>query len=184
MDMELMKLEARKRELQSYTFCNELVGEHSANDVKKKIVKLTSKRTPIGERIVISLLEEKGVYYKVEEVFDSSRKRFDFYLPKGIDNNSDPLAIEVNGAQHYKDNNFYSSNSKESDKYKEEYCTKNNIGLVFLDCSKSSFKYITDSIENEPLLHTLLEGVKVKNIHRKYFDKKFRQLSIDSYQSK
>ena len=181
MDMELIKLEARKMELQSYTFGNELIGEHSANDVKKKIVKLTSKRISIGERIVISLLEEQGVYYKVEEVFDSSKKRFDFYLPKGIDNQSSPIAIEVNGLQHYKDNNFYSSNSKESDKYKEEYCSKNNIRLIFIDCSKSSFKYITDSIANDPILHTLLEGVKVKNIHRKYFDKKFRQLSIDSY---
>lgn len=66
----------------------------------------------------------------------------DFYLP---DYN---MFIETNGEQHYKDTGWKYSyeRTKESDEIKREYCKEKGITLLEIDCSKSDFNYIVNSI--------------------------------------
>lgn len=54
----------------------------------------------------------------------------------------------MHGIQHYDSNNKWYDRSKESDEEKREYAEENNWTLIELDCSKSSFEYIRNSINN------------------------------------
>ena len=57
--------------------------------------------------------------------------QFDFYLP---DKN---ILIEYDGSQHFdKTSKFYSKDLIQTDKIKNEYCSKNNIHLIRIPYTK------------------------------------------------
>src|SRR5699024_12711184 len=58
--------------------------------------------------------------------------------------------VEINGRQHYENHGWHDSHihTKASDRFKREYCKKNNINLVEIDASKSNFNFIYDNLSN------------------------------------
>ncbi len=86
-------------------------------------------KTSKGELMIKKFLEGKNIKYIPQHYFpDCKYKRvlkFDFYLP---DYN---LCIEYDGKQHFTEKNpFGDDNIKKRDEIKNQYCLKNNIGLV------------------------------------------------------
>ena len=153
-----------------------LEGEHSSKDLEKKLKKIMGKGSTFGEQVIMSLLQDNNVYYLTEYHIEDINRRFDFYLPKGLDGSSRPMAIEVNGAHHYSEGYTEESRYRHrvtvtSDREKEGFCTSNNIELVFIDSSKSSYSHLEGSIRNS-VLSELLEKRGIKKSHKRYFDKK------------
>jgi hypothetical protein len=77
-------------------------------------------------------LDEKNINYIQQKRFDDCKNKralpFDFYLPQYN------LCIEVNGTQHYREQQIFSEtleHRKMIDNIKKEYCKKNNI--LFLE---------------------------------------------------
>lgn len=81
-------------------------------------------------------LDENNIKYETEKRFEKCKKKrslpFDFYL------NDFNCVIEVNGSQHYYENNEYFHSSRtlqqqqEIDKYKKQFCIDNGIGYLEL----------------------------------------------------
>ncbi len=86
-----------------------------------------------GENEIASVLDAAGIAYIRQYRFKDCRNvrplPFDFYLPE------QNVAIEFNGAQHYKSVDFWGGNDafeyrKNNDRIKAEYCRSNNIPLI------------------------------------------------------
>lgn len=92
-----------------------------------------------GEIKICEILEEKGLEYTTQQLFDGCRLKrllpFDVFVP------SLNIAIEYDGIEHYKPTTFGGSYTKEQlqerferriicDHIKEVYCKQNNITLI------------------------------------------------------
>ncbi|XWX29704.1 hypothetical protein WOJGOHIN_CDS0102 [Staphylococcus phage PG-2021_87] len=98
------------------------------------------------ELFMISYLEVKGINYEYQKVFkDLPNRRFDFYLPESN------TVIETHGEQHYDRKSAWFSQAKIQDEEKKLWCSMNNILLVVIDCRKSNYQYIKESINNSTL---------------------------------
>lgn len=84
----------------------------------------------VGEQSIRNFLDRNNINYIPQKTFsplNKSKYRFDFYLP---DYN---LAIEYQGEQHYRDNNFFKERYDvihNRDEIKKEYCRNNKIELL------------------------------------------------------
>ena len=101
---------------------------------------LCSSQTSSGERAIMKWLEDHGLTYEREKLFDGCggryrRYRFDFYLP---DQNT---CIEFDGQQHFKTVNFNGKTDEETlsrilwdtqcrDLVKDIYCDEHGIDLI------------------------------------------------------
>lgn len=115
---------------------------------------LCSTGTSFPELFFISYLEVKNINYEYQKSFeDLKRRRFDFYIPSiGI--------CETHGRQHYESSNnlFWDFEAiKQSDNEKEEYCIKNGMKYIPLDCRISSFKHIANAINGCMYLPSITE---------------------------
>lgn len=83
-----------------------------------------------GEQRIRDYLDKKGISYIPQKTFaplNKSKYRFDFFLPEFN------LAIEYQGEQHFRDNNFFKdklSAVQNRDNIKKQYCLNNNIELL------------------------------------------------------
>lgn len=77
--------------------------------------------------------------YTFNNLSDKKKLRFDFVI---LDNENKVLAcIEIQGSQHYDNNNgWYNLDVITHDKMKKQYCKDNNIPLLILDYSKGQLK--------------------------------------------
>lgn len=114
---------------------------------------------PTPEKFVANVLYNLGIEFKKEFRLDDN-KRYDFYIP------SLNTIIETHGKQHYT-GSFKHLNGKDleyeqnNDREKREKAIANGIEhYIELDCSKSYFSFLKDSIHNSPL-SDLLELDKV-----------------------
>ena len=103
-----------------------------------------------GEKIIETYFIQNSIPYQAEKLLNNSRQRFDFYL----ENNKHKIAIEYNGAQHYKEVNYFSSTLdaiQERDKRKELYCKENNIDLFIIPytMNKNEIYNFLDDIVNK-----------------------------------
>ena len=99
------------------------------------------------ERYMASLLNINGITYEFQKTFPNlKRRRFDFYLP------NQNCVIEMNGAQHYQENNFldYQSTIK-SDEVKKKYCEKHDINYIPINCSRRTSEFISEELKNSQL---------------------------------
>lgn len=115
------------------------------------------------ERFMKAYLQVKNIEFIYQYRTGDIRRFIDFYLPQLN------IAIETHGGQHYENhaNSWWAKNAKivvESDNYKRQYCKENNIKLVELDCRKSYFNYIKDSVNNTELPDILPEDEKLIKI--------------------
>ena len=85
-----------------------------------------------GEEKIFTILKKNKIAFEQEKSFQDLKKglfRFDFYLPK------DNIAIEVDGAQHWKHiKHFHKTrqnfiHAQENDRRKNSYCLAHNISL-------------------------------------------------------
>lgn len=99
------------------------------------------------ERYMAALLNINGIAYEFQKTFETlKRKKFDFYLP------NQNCVIEMNGGQHYRENNFLDYEStKRSDIIKKEFCLNNDILYIPIDCSFSTFEFVENNIKQSPL---------------------------------
>ena len=82
-----------------------------------------------GERFIRGILEKLNIPFEQEKRLNNSQQRFDFYLP----NDGNPIAIEFNGEQHYRETDFFKGTLEvfqERDERKKKYCEENNITLI------------------------------------------------------
>lgn len=107
---------------------------------------ICDKHISYPELFFISYLEVKGLKFEYQKSMnDLPNKIFDFY-------NKEIGVVETHGILHYEKAGgcFFNAHekSKESDYIKREYCHRKNIPLIELDCKKSNFDYIKNSINN------------------------------------
>lgn len=142
-----------------------------------------------GEYRIKTLLSELNIDYKCQYKFADCKDifclPFDFYLP---DYN---CCIEYDGVSHYEANPYGGWRTKESvqktqehDKIKNEYCQKDNIGLIripYWDYSKLSVQYLNNLLlKNSPLY--LIHYLDTSNFQ--YLDNNFNsgiEIIPDSY---
>lgn len=98
-----------------------------------------------GERDVRDILKDMAVKFAEQVRFPDCRASralpFDFVV---YYNGQPSLAIEVNGSQHYEQNQFFSSlaasslpNIRARDRLKRDYCKRKGIELLVIDLRKS-----------------------------------------------
>lgn len=84
-----------------------------------------------GEFFIKTILQKYSIPFQQEKRLNNSKQRFDFYL----ENNIYKIAIEFNGAQHYKETNFFKGSLEtfqKRDKIKQQYCIDNGIELYII----------------------------------------------------
>lgn len=84
------------------------------------------KKESKGARLITEILKQLNVNFEKEFPLQGSLQKFDFYLPESR------IAIEYNGSQHYKENDFFQTALKiqqERDQRKRKYCKENDIIL-------------------------------------------------------
>lgn len=102
------------------------------------------------ELFIEDYLKEKGINFYVEKQLTNFLQRFDFYL----ENDRHKIAIEYNGAQHYKETDFFSNSLEDyqsRDRKKELYCKENNIKLYIIPywLTDNKIRAMLDDIINE-----------------------------------
>ena len=89
------------------------------HSIAKEIIRRKFPHTSFYEEVPVPIQKKKKLY-------------LDFYIPSFM------LAVEVNGAQHYKFNSFYHKNkmeflmSKQNDVLKKQWCELNDIRIISL----------------------------------------------------
>lgn len=92
------------------------------------------------EQFFIAYSKVKNLPFKHQQMLPGSNRRFD-----SIDY-TNKVICEQWGIQHYDTDNKWYKESYEQDKDKRKYAKDNGWLLIELDCSKSSFDYIKNSI--------------------------------------
>jgi hypothetical protein len=134
-------------------------NKYSYNELRnlnKRCINCFNDKCSLGERKIRDFLFENGIPFDIEKTFEGlvykSNLRFDFFLPE------QNIAIEFDGVQHFKENNFFRSTLEEikcRDNIKNKWCDKNNIDLL-----RISYKDINkiDSIIKNKLNQKLMES--------------------------
>lgn len=116
-----------------------------------------------NEKLMFGILKENNVdveyQYGIKNINPKERAlKFDFYFTK------QKTAIEYNGKQHYEIFSFSSDKSKneenfeyqqERDRYKKEFCKRNNINLIEID----GRKYKSTKLKNY-VINTIIPLIK------------------------
>lgn len=126
------------------------------------VCNVCSDKISYPERLMGSILNQLGVKYEYQKMFDWSKmikfecddkqvnKIYDFYIP------SLNMIIEVNGELHYKESRWSKSRPldyvKENDQEKRILAINNNIKkYIVINCFKSELEYIKNSIEKSEM---------------------------------
>lgn len=133
--------------------CGSLVNDKSIHDVVNHGLPCPNCSSGISypEKVLMSFLNLLGVDYIHNKSTEwSGRKRYDFYVY------DKKLIIECHGLQHYSNVSYNSFKNLEfqikNDKEKEDIAIANGIKYyIQLDCRKSDFEYIKESIINSEL---------------------------------
>lgn len=122
------------------------------------------------EKLMMAILEQNNIKFTLQKTFDNlPNKRFDFYIP---DFNA---VIETHGKQHYKDFSKTSWDNlikiQKSDAIKKEFCLKNNVMYIEIDCSYSEMDFIIKSVLNSEIKNI------IKKIDKINLSERVRELS-------
>lgn len=116
-----------------------------------------------SESFFTAYLEVKNIPYETQVIFeDLSDRRYDFRIQL----NGTTFLCETHGKQHYytEDEGYYKVETiQESDEIKRQYAKDNNINLIELDCRKSEFEFIQNSIAKNNILPNI-EDKEIPNI--------------------
>lgn len=135
--------------------CNKTKEMLSSNLIRKGIMcKNCSKGTPYPELFFMGYNDKKEAGFIPQQRFaDFPNHIFDSV------NYERRIIVETHGEQHYQESTGYMNHARTvaSDERKRKYCKENNWTLIELDCRKSSFEHIRNSIANEPLLEDITD---------------------------
>lgn len=114
----------------------------------------------LSERIMIAILRQLKIHF-IKEYSPEwiAPKRYDFYIDRL------KLIVEMDGIFHYEDNMLSKQKylkSKAIDEYKDYIAARNGIKVIRIDCRKSTFGYIKNSIENNKFFS---DNINVKTIN-------------------
>ena len=115
------------------------------------------------ESFFTAYLEVKGIPYETQVIYeDLSDRRYDFRIQlKGT-----IFLCETHGIQHYhtEDMGYHKVETiQKSDSVKREYAKSNGINYIELDCRKSTFEFIRNSIESNKYLPNI-EDKEIPNM--------------------
>lgn len=127
----------------------------------------------LSEINILKILEENQIKYETQKKFDWLKNKIqlklDFYLPNYN------IAIECQGKQHFKPNNYFGGESRFNedilrDKVKHDLCKANNIKVIyFVDLSTDNFfgidfaMYLDVVFTNTHDLLTFIKNYKNEN---------------------
>ena len=117
-----------------------------------------SSKISYPNKFVYKFLKHLDVEFNTEQMFDwSEKRRYDFYIPQLS------CIIEAHGIQHYKDTLWSTKEYQQNnDKFKEEIALSHGIkNYIQIDCRKSNFKYIKQSILNNNQINNLFDLSKI-----------------------
>lgn len=102
------------------------------------------------ELFIENYLKNNNLKFQVEKKLENSIQRFDFYL----ENEKHKIVIEYNGAQHYKEVEFFKNTLEDyqrRDEKKKTYCKEHNIDLYTIPywLSDNEIKTLLDEIINK-----------------------------------
>lgn len=131
------------------------------------------------KKFMYSLLKQTLIDFEMEFNPDWAFGRlYDFYVP------SLNIIIETDGGFHFEDNRMSGMSKEESqyiDKQKDKYAMGKNIEVVRIDCKKSDFIYIVNSIKKSKLSDYFnLENIDFIECG-KFASKNFRKTICDFY---
>ncbi len=116
-----------------------------------------------SESFFTAYLEVKNIPYETQVIYgDLSDRRYDFRIKL----NGFTSLVETHGKQHYytEDEGYYKVETiQESDEIKRQYAKDNNINLIELDCRKSEFEFIQNSIAENNILPNI-EDKEIPNM--------------------
>lgn len=143
-----------------------------------------SKGISFSELFFQAYLEVKNINYRSQVMFNNSLHRIDFKISL----NSQTIFVETHGIQHFDRRSEWYETTKESDIIKRKWCKENNYELIELDCRKSSFKYITNSINECSTLpnidgNELLQIQKIVRSNKRYPVSKIKDMYISKKMS-
>lgn len=104
------------------------------------------------ENFFIAYTEVKELPFKHQQKLPDSNRIFD-----SVDYEN-KIICEQFGEQHYDKNSLWYKNSFEQDEDKRRYCKENGWTLIELDCRESSFEFIMNNINSNPLLPNIDDG--------------------------
>ena len=117
--------------------CKDKIYNVSMGSMKKGFS--FGEKIPLGEKLMIEALIEKGIEYETQKQFEGMKYKgslkFDFYLPRYN------VALEVMGIQHFEPVKRFGGDKKFEetvirDNIKRDYCKNNGIKLIEIDRSK------------------------------------------------
>lgn len=152
--------------------CGKLHKKKVIRDINKHGLSCACHKTKsFPNRFMYWLLDNLGIEFEDEKVFDwSNKRRYDFYMP---DLN---IIVEMHGGQHYKEIYSFTKKSlleqKNNDNYKKQLAFDNGIShYIEINSSQSDFDFIKDNVLNSELRDFLpLEKVKWEDI-KEYCEK-------------
>lgn len=113
-----------------------------------------SQGTSYPEKFFNSYLKEFKINHNYQVKFDDFEGRIFDYQVKI---NGKEFLIETHGQQHYNKDSIWYERTYDSDIEKRKYCKENNIRLIELDCRKSTFEFIKNSINKCEYLPNIKE---------------------------
>jgi len=130
--------------------CGSTIKNKSINNISNRRLPCSncSDGRSLPEKIMSLILSHIVESYHYELSFEwSNNKRYDFYLPHY------DIIIEMHGSQHYEQSKRKEARTlkeeQENDRLKYETAMKNNIKeYIIIECKRSDFKYIRNSILN------------------------------------
>lgn len=117
-----------------------------------------SSKISYPNKFIYKFLKQLDVEFNTEQMFGwSGKRRYDFYIPQLS------CIIEAHGMQHYKDTLWSTKEYQQNnDKFKEEIALSHGIkNYIQIDCRKSNFKYIKQSILNNNQINNLFDLSKI-----------------------
>lgn len=122
------------------------------------------------EQMFIAYSEVKKLGFLHQQTLPNSNRRFD-----SVDYEL-RIICEQHGSQHYDRTSPWYKRTDKSDKEKREYCKENGWLLIELDCRKSEFEFIKNSINNCEHLPNILPEDEVEILQliekNKHYDTK------------
>lgn len=153
--------------------CNEVILK-TPSEIKRRgfKCKVCNDSRPYSERLMEQILLDNNIEFESQKKFEKCKYKdklpFDFYLPEYN------MCVEMQGEQHYNvhiNSVWYKETMNHTDRIKEEFCLKNDIEYVAINCSKSDMDFIIKHIKQSKLKdiirnydkHSLKESLMKRN---------------------
>lgn len=105
--------------------------------------------------------------FKPQQTFDDLKGYIFDYV-----NYDNYIVVETHGRQHYNKKDSWYKKAHKSDMVKRKYCRDNGWTFIELDCRKSDFNFIKNSINNNNILPNVSNEEEILDIilQNKYYD--------------